>query len=96
LALRIAQSAIDRRFDQLLTNPERSFLYMPYMHSESLETQEEGIRLFNLVNQNFARFAEKHRDIVARFGRFPHRNVILGRPSTPEEVAFLQEEGSSF
>jgi uncharacterized protein (DUF924 family) len=86
---------------------ERVFFYFPLEHAESLEYQEQSVGLFRdllatvpldqkSVFENFLDFAVCHRDIIARFGRFPHRNKIIGRPSTPEEAAFLEEQGSSF
>ena len=68
---------------------------MPFMHSESLEDQEKCVDLFKSIPEGYD-YAIQHRDIIARFGRFPHRNDILERASTPEEKDFLQEEGSSF
>ena len=76
---------------------EKAFLYMPFMHSESLLIQDQSVRLFEkLGNQNNLDYAIKHREVVQRFGRFPHRNSILGRPSTVEETEFLTQPGSSF
>lgn len=86
---------------------ERVFFYLPLEHAESMEDQERGVALFTELQatvppaqrpafDSFLRFAERHRDIIRRFGRFPHRNAILGRASTPEEIAFLMEKGSSF
>jgi uncharacterized protein (DUF924 family) len=83
------------------------FSLMPTMHSEILEVQEKGLEAFTRLLDKVPavhkeligtahRYAKAHRDIIARFGRFPHRNLILGRDSTPEEIAFLQEPGSSF
>lgn len=94
-ALTIAKQAIARRYDELLTPVERSFLYMPFMHSEDLSEQERCVELFTELGMNID-YAIQHRDIVARFGRFPHRNPILGRASTPEETEFLKQPGSSF
>ena len=75
----------------------RQFMLMPMMHSEDLAIQERSLPLFaRLTNPRTHEFAVKHRDIIARFGRFPHRNAILGRPSSDEEVAFLTQPGSSF
>jgi uncharacterized protein (DUF924 family) len=93
-ALKISKKAILQGFDQLLGEEQRLFLYMPFMHSETLADQEVGLQLF-VVGQSLD-YARAHRDIIARFGRFPHRNVALGRVSTPEEVEFLKEPGSSF
>ncbi len=97
-ALRYAQAAIERGFDQQLPERQRSFLYMPYMHSESPVVHEEALRLFSaLGNDENLKYELLHKHIIDRFGRYPHRNAILGRPSTPEEEAFLQsDEVSSF
>lgn len=86
---------------------ERVFLYMPFEHAEDLELQELAVERFAAlcalvppaalpVFQDFVDYAARHRDIIRRFGRFPHRNAVLGRPSTAEETAFLAEPGSSF
>ena len=76
---------------------EKAFLYMPFMHSESLLIQDQSVRLFqNLGNENNLDYAIKYREVIQRFGRFPHRNSILGRPSTVEETKFLKQPGSSF
>lgn len=89
MALEISRNAIDKGFDGGLTLPERQFLYMPFMHSEDLADQERSVELFGMVDENTLKFAIEHRDIVARFGRFPHRNRALGRESTQEELEFL-------
>ena len=97
-ALAAARDAVARGLDQQAPRAPRSFFYLPYMHSEELADQDECVALFERL-QGAAynlMFAEKHRDIIRRFGRFPHRNAILGRVSTPEEEAFLREPGSSF
>ena len=97
LAIGIARDAVARAFDERLNTDERSVLYMPFMHSERIEDQDEGVRQFTALRlDNSLDFMRRHRDIIARFGRFPHRNAILGRPSTPEELAFLQQPGSHF
>ncbi len=107
LALTVAKEGIEQRVDIQLPFHHRVFLYMPLMHAENLETQNRCVELFErLAEQSRGRAAEAargnldfaiaHRDIVARFGRFPHRNEILGRESTPEEKAFLEQPGSSF
>lgn len=97
LALVLAQEAVTNGADRYLDTSHKPFLYMPYMHSESLLIHDEALRLFDQpgLEENL-RFERRHRDIIARFGRYPHRNAILGRGSTPEEIAFLQEPGSSF
>ncbi len=97
LALALAQEAVASGADQALVPAQRSFLYMPYMHSESRLVQVESERLFrdNGRPTNYA-FALRHKAIIDRFGRYPHRNAVLGRESTDEEMAFLKEPGSSF
>ena len=86
----VAGRAITRHFDQYLPDKGKAFLYMPFMHSENLADQDRSVELFtNAGLQDNLRFARHHRDIVRRFGRFPHRNAILGRNSTPEETAWL-------
>ncbi len=86
----VAGRAIGRGFDQSLNDPQKAFLYMPFMHSESLADQDRSVVLFRAVglNENL-QFAEHHREIIRRFGRFPHRNAILGREDTPQERAYL-------
>jgi len=104
-ALAVAEAALAAGDDDALATHERYFLYMPFMHAEDLEAQERCVRLFEaardaappkLASTFDPTWAVRHRDIVARFGRFPHRNALLGRASTPEEEAFLKEPGSSF
>lgn len=90
VALAVAHGALDRSWDAGMTPDERQFLYMPLMHSEVVSDQELCVKLFrDLGNEEALAFAIEHRDIVARFGRFPHRNAALGRESTPEEREFL-------
>ncbi len=91
-----ARRGVDRGDDRTLSADERSFLYMPFMHSENIVDQDRCVALFASAPPNQLRYAERHRDIIRRFGRFPHRNAVLGRESTPEEEAFLKEPGSSF
>ena len=106
-ALAATQQGIEREHDRALALHERVMFYMPLMHSEQLANQERCIALFQALSResgDSARasmlsqigFAERHRDIVRKFGRFPHRNALLGRPSTPEEVEFLAGPGASF
>lgn len=97
LALALAQEAIAAKADDELSPMERSFLYMPFMHSESLEIHELAVQLFqnNRIQSNFD-FEIKHKKVIERFGRYPHRNSILGRESTSEEEAFLLQPGSRF
>ena len=88
LALAIAKGAVDKGLDQELAPDERKFLYMPFQHSENLEDQNRAVLLFAALGDDHQlRYAKHHRDIIERFGRFPHRNAILGRPSRPEEIA---------
>ena len=87
-ALAIAKGAVDRGLDKELAPDERKFLYMPFMHSEKLEHQNRAVLLFTeLRDDHQLGYAKHHRDIIERFGRFPHRNAILGRASRPEEIA---------
>lgn len=91
LALGIARRALDRGFDAELDGAARPFLYMPLMHSEVSADQERCVDLFReLGEENGLKYAIEHRDIVARYGRFPHRNRVLGRESTQDELDFLQ------
>ncbi len=97
LALQAAGQALQKKVDQGLSESERVFLYLPFEHSESEEDQKTSVRLYaNLSDASFLDWAEKHKKIIDRFGRYPHRNAVLGRSSTAEERAFLEEEGSSF
>jgi uncharacterized protein (DUF924 family) len=89
----IAARAIEKGFDQSLDDTQKAFMYMPYMHSEELADQDRVLELFsNAGLEDNLKWANHHRDIVKRFGRFPHRNAILGRQSTPEEAAYLQSD----
>lgn len=95
-ALELAREAIRRRFDVELPVTIRNWIYMPFMHSEVLAVQEEGLPYFaRLDNPEVMKSAEEHADIVRRFGRFPHRNHVLGRVSTPAEQDFLDGGGFS-
>ena len=86
----IAETAIKQGFDQALSDEQKAFLYMPYMHSENLADQDRVLELFAQAGlMDNLQWAKHHREIVARFGRFPHRNAILGRESTAEERAWL-------
>jgi len=97
VALVLAQEAISTGADRALDTPRRAFLYMPFMHSESLVMHEWAVQLFSApgLEHNLA-YELRHREIIRRFGRYPHRNTILCRSSTPEELAFLTLPGSSF
>lgn len=94
-ARNIARAAIDRGLDRDLSNEQNSFLYMPFMHSEDMADQALSIKLFEQSGlEGSIRFAQHHHDIVQRFGRFPHRNKILGRQSRGEEIAYLASSES--
>ena len=93
-ALAMARAAIDAGLDRRIEDEAlRAFLYLPFMHSEFLPDQERSVRLNQHAPQDSLRFAQHHREIVLRFGRFPHRNAALGRRSTAEELRFLDEGG---
>lgn len=101
VALDTAKLAIEHADDQRLLPVERHFLYLPFEHSEALEDQERACELTQPLagfpeTDDAYRYAIAHRDVIRRFGRFPHRNSILGRASTPEELEFLKQPGSSF
>jgi uncharacterized protein (DUF924 family) len=99
-ALALAQTLADRGDDRALTPHERWFAYLPFEHAESLALQQRSVSLFEqLARDGLAEpldWAIRHRDVVARFGRFPHRNAILGRASTAEEAEFLTQPGARF
>jgi len=96
-ALALAQEAVSQGVDRQLTAIENSFLYMPYMHSESLLIHNQAVELYrrNGIESNLD-FEYKHHQIIQRYGRYPHRNAVLGRPSTAEELAFLAQPDSAF
>lgn len=97
MALVLAQEAVRAGVDRDLTTAGKAFLYLPYMHSESLAIHEQAERLFAAPGlEGNLDFEKKHKAIIARFGRYPHRNHLFGRVSTPAEEAFLKEPGSSF
>ena len=89
-AREIATRAVERKLDADLTDEQKAFLYMPFMHSESMEDQDKSVALYDAAGlaENL-KFAQHHRDIIRRFGRFPHRNKILGRHSTQAELDYL-------
>jgi uncharacterized protein (DUF924 family) len=101
LALAAARHALEQGYDRDRLPVERLFMYLPFMHSERLEDQDragalcEPLRAFPETDDTH-RYALAHREVIRRFGRFPHRNAILGRASTPEELEFLKQPGSSF
>ncbi|WP_180173041.1 DUF924 family protein [Acinetobacter sp. YH12029] len=97
LALALAQEAIAQGLDLQLSPEQRSFLYMPFMHSESTKIHQSALKLFEqLGNPINLEFEKKHKVIIDRFGRYPHRNAVLGRTSTAEELEFLTQPNSSF
>ena len=88
LALAIARTAVDRKFDDELEPQERSFLYMPFQHSEVIADQRRSLLLFTALGDDYQlRYAKRHHDLIERFGRFPHRNAILGRAPRRQEIA---------
>lgn len=100
-ALAAAQLAVDRGFDTLLLPVQRWFVYLPFEHAEDLAQQRRSLELFEGLRGDPASagaidFARRHYEIIARFGRFPHRNAVLSRSSTPEELEFLKQPGSGF
>jgi len=98
----VAHHALAQGFDAQLLPVERTFLYLPLEHSETLADQQRSVALFEKLSAqhpelaSYHDYALRHQDVIARFGRFPHRNEVLGRDSTPAEVAFLQQPGSRF
>lgn len=101
LALAAAQHAVAHQFDRQLIPVQRWFIYLPFEHSENLEHQQQAVALFEQLHHDpdsasVIDYAYKHLEIIKHFGRFPHRNQILGRETTPEEAAFLKQPGSSF
>ena len=101
-ALAAAMAMVGSRQDENLLPVQRVFVYLPFEHAEGMVMQEEALRLFNRLVvgapelQNMLDYAQRHHAVVQRFGRFPHRNVILGRQSTAEEIEFLKQPGSRF
>jgi uncharacterized protein (DUF924 family) len=97
VALEAARDAVRRSFDAALTEEQRVFLYLPYMHAEDLAAQDEGVALYRALGRaENLDYMTRHREAIARFGRFPHRNAILGRETTPEESEFLKDPGNWF
>ena len=101
VALESSRYAVEHALDRELPAVQRMFLYMPFMHSENRQDQRRSVELFGRLADepgapDVTSYAAGHREIVERFGRFPHRNVILGREARSEEAEFLQTEGSSF
>lgn len=102
LALAAARGLVDSGKDRLLTPIQRWFAYLPFEHAEDAAMQEISVRLFESLAREHEGFGEaldyahRHRGVIARFGRYPHRNAILGRASTPDEIAYLEQPGSGF
>ncbi len=101
-ALAAARALVDSGTDRKLPGVQRQFVYLPFEHAEDMGAQDEALRLFAQLERDapevgeLLAWAQRHHDIIARFGRFPHRNAALGRASTPEEIEFLSQPGSSF
>ena len=93
IARGVANRALKRGYDQDIPEEMRGFFFLPFMHSEELGDQERCVQLYREAESADLKYAERHRDIVRRFGRFPHRNAILGRATTPEEQTFLDDGG---
>ena len=97
LALEIAKESISQELDLPLNRDQRLFLYLPFEHSENLEDQVRAVELISALNDKYyTDYAVAHHNVIERFGRFPHRNEILGRPSTPDELAYLALPDSGF
>ncbi|MCC2616839.1 DUF924 domain-containing protein [Aestuariibacter halophilus] len=97
LALVLAQRMVELQQDQALTERQRGFVYLPYMHSESRAIHDQAVRLYSaLGDAEQLEYEYRHKAIIDRFGRYPHRNAILGRNSSAEETAFLETPGSGF
>lgn len=95
-ALATAEHAIAQRFPSAYPPGARIFFYMPFMHAEDLDTQRRGVDLFRILGEHDSfHYALIHLDVISRFGRFPHRNAVLGRETTPEERAYLETGGFS-
>ncbi|MCG6877327.1 MAG: DUF924 domain-containing protein [Betaproteobacteria bacterium] len=100
-ALAVARGIVERGFDVAYVPVERAFAYLPFEHAEDIAMQRRSLALFAKLppcssSESYMDYARRHHDVIARFGRFPHRNEILGRASTPEEKAFLNQPGSTF
>jgi uncharacterized protein (DUF924 family) len=99
-AIEIARAAVEAGFDLQLTPIERMFVYLPFEHAETIEDQNESVRLYATLRDDLGEktvdYADRHRDVILRFGRFPHRNAVLGRSDTPEEEVYLAQPGAGF
>jgi len=101
IALGVARGIVERGFDAAYMPVERAFAYLPFEHAEDIAMQRQSLALFGKLppcssSASYLDYAHRHHDVIARFGRFPHRNKILGRASTPEEIEFLAQPGSGF
>lgn len=95
-ALQIAERAVERKFDHAFPKEARTFFYLPFEHAEDMASQEKAVDLFRgLGDQQTYLYALIHMDVIRRFGRFPHRNAVLGRETTPDERAYLDDGGFS-
>ena len=100
-ALNVARAIVDVGDDLAFLPVERGFVYLPFEHAEDIVMQQRSLQLFSglegeAAGKDMADYARRHHDVIARFGRFPHRNAILGRPSSADELAYLAESGSGF
>ncbi|HEX3996480.1 MAG TPA: DUF924 family protein [Acetobacteraceae bacterium] len=99
-AIEIARATVSAGFDLQLTPIERMFVYLPFEHAETIEDQNESVRLYATLRDDLGEktvdYADRHRDVILRFGRFPHRNAALGRSNTPEEEVYLAQPGAGF
>jgi uncharacterized protein (DUF924 family) len=100
-ALSVARELVEAGFDEAMVSVERCFAYLPFEHAEDLAMQRRALALFHGIGHDAwtattLDYAQRHHDVIARFGRFPHRNAILGRASTPEEMEFLKQPGTAF
>ncbi|MGZ5841689.1 MAG: DUF924 family protein [Xanthobacteraceae bacterium] len=93
LARQVANQALKRGYDQDVPAQERRFFFLPFMHSEDMADQRRCVALYREAGDDDLKYAERHADIIRRFGRFPHRNAVLGRTTTPEEQAYLDAGG---
>lgn len=96
LALEAANHLVASGYDRGMSQDERMFAYLPFEHSESLADQQRSCELMQPLGEEAHRYAARHKEIIDRFGRFPHRNAALGRESTPGEIEFLEQPGSAF
>ena len=96
-ARKYAKTAIDQQWDQQVRGELKAFFYLPFMHSEDINDQQYCQDIYNKAgDEDWADYARRHMELIEKYGRFPHRNAILGRKSTPEELAYLNTEGAGF